>query len=73
MYTTSQEAFQDDAVHFGGVEEEKKLREAGVQMTIQRHRASHWKDAVILSRGEMEWRKSVKGPALPLLGHDKFG
>ena len=73
MYTTSQEAFQDDAVHFGGVEEEKKLREAGVQMTIQRHRASHGKDAVILSRGEMEWRKSVKGPALPLLGHDKFG
>ncbi|KAE9365159.1 hypothetical protein N431DRAFT_473238 [Stipitochalara longipes BDJ] len=70
MYTTTLEAFQD---HCSGEDSERKWKEASVQMTIQSHRASHGQGGLILSRGEVEWRKSVKGAALPLLGHDRFG
>ena len=74
MYTTSKEALQDDAMRFSGEDEkERNWGEASVQMTIQSHRARHVKDGLMLSRGEVEWRKSLKGPALPLLGHDRFG
>ena len=62
MFCVSEEARRD----------EERNGSAGMEaMSIQLHKLTHAKEK--MSRSEVEWRKSAKGPPLPLLRHDRFG
>jgi hypothetical protein len=70
MYTVSEEAWRDGGeMKRGG--EEMLLARGGDATSIQEHRAVHAKEKT--SRAEAEWRKTIKGPPLPVLRHDRFG
>lgn len=68
MYTVSEEASKDVCNRRDTL---RRWEEDISEMTIQEHRLFHVKEKI--SRSEAEWRKSIKGPPLPLLRHDRFG
>lgn len=68
MYTVSEAALKDVCDRQDVL---RKWEEDVPEMSIQEHKLFHAKEKI--SKIEVQWRKSVKGPPLPLLKHDRFG
>ena len=68
MYTVSEESLKDVCNRQDVL---RKWEEEVPEMGIQEHKMFHAKEKI--SKSEVEWRQSIKGPPLPLLKHDKFG
>jgi hypothetical protein len=70
MYTVSEEARQDEKVIRDGRGMECSGVGMGDRLSIVEHRQIHVREK--MSKSEVEWRKSIKGPPLPLLRHGRF-